>query len=474
MPVFAGMNRVKEPPCSCKQITGQDTKTILFQIRVQIDFSVLITKQFILMSVSHKTQRILSIKSGNMCAFLGCKKPLISYDDRVILGEIAHIVAKSPDGPRGDSPLSSSERDTLDNLIFLCEEHHKTIDAQPDTFTVPKLLQMKKDHERWVKENLSFKEQFEGVRQPEEHVTDLVYSTILPVEMMPRYVYEAESNFRFENEAKDLVVYPQRREEITPFILHGGKLIAFHDLSDQTNPFVKIADPFTTKKHNAATWWDDPDTYRLFVALLNRSLNKLCGRKGLMLDKAHQRYYFQLDEGVSHKVVRYRPLNQSNAERKVVWRPITRITGMEKKYYEHYAVNLKFHLVSKSKWCLSIRPERRFTTDGQTSLESKRIGPRSTRLKSRMYNIDLLGEINFWRDYFADRSPRITLKFGSQHILISTELMNAEISWPGVPGDSKAFRNITYEENLFSLADLLQATDEYKEDEVEHGIDYEC
>ncbi len=424
------------------------------------------------MGISAKTLKILAVKSGNRCAFPECRRLLVSVGN-VVTGEVAHIVAESSDGPRGVSPLTIDERNSPENLIYLCPEHHKTIDDQPEIYTVPKLLQMKRDHESWVDGTLSFKERFEGIREPAESVVDTVHSTILPVLRMPQYVYEADTEERSEQDAKALVSFPDNKEELTPFLLHGGKLIAFHDLSSESNPFVAIADPYTCERSYSKDWWDDPDQYRLFVRLLNRTLNKVCGRKGLMLDKEHNRYYFTLDEGKTSKTITYRPLNLSKAKRNVVWRPKTRITGLEKKYYEHYAVNLKFHRVSEDQWCLSIRPERRFTKDGKISLESERIGPRSTRLKSRMYNIDLLEEINFWRDFFAAHSPRISLKFGQQRLIISTELMSAQIRWPGIPGDSKPFKNIKYEENLFSLADLMQVVGDDEGEDVDDSGDDE-
>src|SRR5258707_376119 len=92
------------------------------------------------MAIPPREQRILSQRSGNRCAFPNCRRRLTAEDsppDRaVILGEIAHIVAESPDGPRGDSPLSLTERNKYENLILLCNIHHQLIDDQPQTYTV--------------------------------------------------------------------------------------------------------------------------------------------------------------------------------------------------------------------------------------------------------------------------------------------------------------------------------------------------
>jgi len=75
-------------------------------------------------------------------------------DDESIVGDECHIVAKSPTGPRGESPLTSKQRDHYDNLILLCRVHHKLVDDQPNTYTVQCLGEMKAVHEKWVRENL--------------------------------------------------------------------------------------------------------------------------------------------------------------------------------------------------------------------------------------------------------------------------------------------------------------------------------
>jgi hypothetical protein len=60
---------------------------------------------------------------------------------------MAHIVAFRPAGPRGETPLSSAERNDLSNLMLLCHQCHKLIDDNPDLYTVEMLQKFKKDHE---------------------------------------------------------------------------------------------------------------------------------------------------------------------------------------------------------------------------------------------------------------------------------------------------------------------------------------
>lgn len=111
------------------------------------------------MTVPVAEQRKLLQRSGGVCAFPRCRRQLTvdasAADPIVSLGEIAHIVAESPGGPRGSSQLTAEERSRCENLILLCAHHHQLIDSQPDTWTVSRLTVMKQLHERWVRRRLA-------------------------------------------------------------------------------------------------------------------------------------------------------------------------------------------------------------------------------------------------------------------------------------------------------------------------------
>ena len=87
-----------------------------------------------------------------------CRHDLIAdeteTDDESIIGDEAHIVARSDDGPRGISNLTPEDRDKYDNLVLLCRKHHKIVDDQYVFYTIEKLKEIKTQHEVWVKESL--------------------------------------------------------------------------------------------------------------------------------------------------------------------------------------------------------------------------------------------------------------------------------------------------------------------------------
>ena len=104
------------------------------------------------MTVSDKTRKLVWGRSGNRCA--RCRCPLLMEatplaNDSVI-GEECHILGWSKDGPRGDSTMPNAERDQYDNLILLCPTCHSIIDDRVAEYTVVAMVEMKREHERWV------------------------------------------------------------------------------------------------------------------------------------------------------------------------------------------------------------------------------------------------------------------------------------------------------------------------------------
>jgi hypothetical protein len=139
-------------------------------------------------------------------------------------------------------------------------------------------------------------------------------------------------------------------------------------------------------------------------------------------------------------------------------------------------VALRFTRIGAEDWCLSIRPELRVTTDGVKPLESHSIGPRVTRKKSRLFNYDLLNEVQFWRDFLSGSSTRIVFPFGhsAQRIVVLTDLMHGTVSWPGIPQEhSMPFRNVSYVDDLFSWAEaeLPESGEALEEVDLEEAQD---
>jgi hypothetical protein len=417
------------------------------------------------MAVSAATKQLLWARAAGRCAVAECRENLIlgaSGDDPITrIADEAHIVAQAGDGgPRGAFPVPGGERDGYGNLILLCPTHHRMIDRQRSTWTVERLLQLKADHERWVDERLTPSERYLNVYAPEASIRETVHSTVMNVDQMPRHVYVVPIDLT-ESDIRPLIRYPDA-ELLAPYVVRERKLIAFNRLDDPNGPFRDVVTPDqrgAVEQHASTEWWSDADLSSWYVTLLNRTLNKLTGRLGLHLDKDHHRYYFEPEppdeEGGDPRPrsVTYRPLNQESATKNVAWRPVTRSTQEPKKHWIHLAVALRFHKVLADGWVLSLRPEQRFTTDGYEPLFPKTTGRRAARFKSRLYNYDLLAELQFWREFLSGGEPRIILPFGEQqNLIIDAHLMSADVTWAGVHNDARPFQNVRRDDDLFTSA----------------------
>jgi len=107
------------------------------------------------MAISDKTRKRLWANSGGLCAICKTKvlKELKPEEKHSIVGDECHIVARAPDGPRGELRSEVPSIDSYENLIILCRNCHKIIDEYPDIYTVDKLRKIKHEHEVMIAEN---------------------------------------------------------------------------------------------------------------------------------------------------------------------------------------------------------------------------------------------------------------------------------------------------------------------------------
>lgn len=108
-----------------------------------------------MVAITSETRKRLWGKSGNRCA--KCRHELVRPDagdlPGALVGEEAHVIAKSPGGARY-APLDPKVRDGYENLILLCANDHTEVDVQPSRYSVERLRSMKHEHELWVRNRL--------------------------------------------------------------------------------------------------------------------------------------------------------------------------------------------------------------------------------------------------------------------------------------------------------------------------------
>ncbi len=103
-----------------------------------------------------QVQQELWGRAAGRCEFRGCNKLL--YKDSVTqqrsnLAQISHIIAFSPDGPRGHPTLSKQLEIEISNLMLTCRDHAKLIDDKTleGKYPVDLLRSFKHEHERRIR-----------------------------------------------------------------------------------------------------------------------------------------------------------------------------------------------------------------------------------------------------------------------------------------------------------------------------------
>lgn len=100
---------------------------------------------------SQTVKDTLAKRAGFLCSNPDCKQPTIGAqaggEKSISIGIAAHITAAAPGGPRYDASLTSEERSSADNGIWLCSNCSIMIDKDEDKYTVELLKHWKQQAE---------------------------------------------------------------------------------------------------------------------------------------------------------------------------------------------------------------------------------------------------------------------------------------------------------------------------------------
>ncbi len=104
--------------------------------------------------IKKEVERELWARAAGRCQFDGCnrfvyKSPVTQ--EQVNISEKAHIYSFSENGPRGWGPFvtKKGELNSIENLMLVCHDCHKTIDqdAKGERYSADLLIRWKKEHE---------------------------------------------------------------------------------------------------------------------------------------------------------------------------------------------------------------------------------------------------------------------------------------------------------------------------------------
>ncbi|WP_197326630.1 SAVED domain-containing protein [Ralstonia solanacearum] len=88
--------------------------------------------------------------AGGCCMFQGCGQDLSVvplYNKGARIAYLAHIIASDPRGPRGTSEDSHRLSNHPENIMLMCDAHHRLIDSfAPERFNAVRLNEMRREH----------------------------------------------------------------------------------------------------------------------------------------------------------------------------------------------------------------------------------------------------------------------------------------------------------------------------------------
>jgi hypothetical protein len=106
-------------------------------------------------AITAKAAQKVWADAGGRCMFTGCAEDLSNitlYSQPARIGYLAHIVASDPQGPRGCQQRSHLLSDNPDNIMLMCDAHHRLIDSfAPDVYDEPTLVEMRQTHRNMVR-----------------------------------------------------------------------------------------------------------------------------------------------------------------------------------------------------------------------------------------------------------------------------------------------------------------------------------
>lgn len=106
-----------------------------------------------------KVKVLLAKRVSYRCSNPECRRLTIGANSNpqksTNIGVAAHICAAASGGPRYDSTMSSEERKSIDNGIWLCQECSVLIDKDPEMYPVNRLVEWKKASEEKSRKDIN-------------------------------------------------------------------------------------------------------------------------------------------------------------------------------------------------------------------------------------------------------------------------------------------------------------------------------
>lgn len=126
------------------------------------------------MAISDNTAKLLWGRAAGICSNPSCRTDLtvvIEGNRSFNVGEMAHVIARSQDGPRG---ITGGGSDEYENLVLLCPTCHRMVDKAPaGEYPTEMLLSWKSEHEEGIR-SYGQNQAFTSINDLKSYVTKLL------------------------------------------------------------------------------------------------------------------------------------------------------------------------------------------------------------------------------------------------------------------------------------------------------------
>ena len=223
---------------------------------------------------------------------------------------------------------------------------------------------------------------------------ETIYSDLLPVAQFPERYYHARTHFASRKQALDHL-YESGKDVWRGFVVRGSTLYSFYDLS--ASQWRSVIDEGTVESDLTFEWsmTVDSDRKRLFVELLNVTLQDQLREDDIAYSNMDKFYFHRASDDLNDRSRRYRS-RRKNASREVFKRYQSKADPERTSYFRHVAFFGHF-LDMDGNWFLQITPTYRFTKDGYR--DSRFSAEALSGIKRLENNQAVHGQVFMWAEF---------------------------------------------------------------------------
>jgi hypothetical protein len=283
--------------------------------------------------------------------------------------------------------------------------------------------------------------------------TELLYSNLLPIERLPKFVYSGairktlttelgttqptwlksaiKQRIRDSYESRSV---PEQQRFMPAFRVVGDRLETFHDLEDAESLFADIVDKDDVVPVDVKDEFADPDRARIVVSLINMAISRHLYGAGLIEDSTQLgRFFFAPSDDGGERKIEWVPRARRSV--RTVAKPYVR--DGKTLYWLHQAARLGV-LTLGARSFLKIEPTWVLTSNGRDPIGGARVTKIVNRWTTPERNLQVSYHVRFWIHTLRRKrkGPTITILVGDQTIELATSSAIVQQAY-GIAGDLK-------------------------------------